>query len=54
MSKLLAASHGKAVSEQVIIASDITEELSIAVSRVTGVRLAEYHMSFAIEPIGPT
>jgi endonuclease NucS-like protein len=37
-----------------IIASDITEELSIAVSRVTGVRLAEYHMSFAIEPIGPT
>jgi len=36
-----------------IIASDITEELSIAVSRVTGVRLAEYHMSFAIELVGP-
>lgn len=36
-----------------IIASDITEELSVAVSRVTGIKLAEYHMSFAIEPIGP-
>ena len=34
-----------------IIASDISEELSIAVSRVTGVGLAEYHMSFTIELI---
>jgi hypothetical protein len=44
---------GKGPCRGFIIASDITEELSIAVSRVTGVRLAEYHMSFAIEPIGP-
>lgn len=37
-----------------IIANDITEELSIAVSRVTSVSLAKYRMSFAIELIGPT
>jgi len=44
---------GKGPCRGFIIASDITEELSIAVSRVTGVGLAEYHLSFAIEPIGP-
>jgi len=37
-----------------IIASEISEELSVAVSRVTGVQLAEYHPSFAIEPVEPT
>jgi hypothetical protein len=37
-----------------IIASDITDELSIAVSRAAGVRLAEYHMSFSIELKGST
>ena len=37
-----------------IIASEISEELSVAVSRVTGVQLAEYHLSFAIEPDEPT
>jgi hypothetical protein len=36
-----------------IIASDITEELSIAVARVPGVRLANYRMSFAVELMGP-
>ena len=35
-----------------IIASDITEELTVAVSRVSGISLAKYRMSFAIEPIG--
>ncbi len=35
-----------------IIAKDIGEELSVAVSRVSGVSLAKYRMSFAIEPIG--
>lgn len=34
-----------------IIASEITEELAIAVSRVPGVSLAKYRMSFAIEPV---
>jgi len=34
-----------------IIASEITEELAIAVARVPGVRLAQYRMSFAIEPL---
>jgi len=37
-----------------IIASDISDELSVAVSRVAGVRLAEYRMSFSVEPVGPT
>jgi hypothetical protein len=36
-----------------IIASDITQELSVAIARVPGVSLAKYRMSFAIEPIGP-
>lgn len=36
-----------------IIANEIDEELSIAVSRVVGVSLAKYRMSFAIEPIAP-
>jgi hypothetical protein len=35
-----------------IIASEITEELSVAVARVPGVQLARYRMSFAIEPVG--
>jgi hypothetical protein len=35
-----------------IIASEISEELSVAVARVPGVRLARYRMSFAIEPVG--
>jgi RecB family endonuclease NucS len=34
-----------------IIASEITEDLSIAVSRVPDVNLAKYRMSFAIEPV---
>ena len=34
-----------------IIASDITDELTIAVSRVPGVGLARYRMSFAIEAV---
>jgi len=34
-----------------IIASDITEELTIAVLRVPGVSLAKYRMSFGIEPV---
>jgi len=34
-----------------IIASEITEDLSIAVARVPGVSLAKYRMSFAIEPV---
>jgi len=37
-----------------IIASDITQELSVAIARVPGVSLAKYRMSFAIEPIWPT
>jgi hypothetical protein len=36
----------------IIIASEITEELSVAVARVPGVQLAKYRMSFAIEPVG--
>lgn len=35
----------------IIIASEITEELSVAVARVPGVQLAKYRMSFAIEPV---
>jgi hypothetical protein len=37
-----------------IIASDITQELSVAIARVPGVSLAKCRMSFAIEPIWPT
>lgn len=37
-----------------IIASEITEDLSVAVSRVPGVSLARYRMSFAIEPVEVT
>ena len=36
----------------IIIASEINDELRIAVSRVPGVGLAKYKMSFAIEPVG--
>ena len=36
----------------IIIASEITEELSVAVAGVPGVQLARYRMSFAIEPVG--
>ncbi len=35
-----------------IIASDITEELSMAVGRAPGVSLARYRMNFALEPVG--
>lgn len=34
-----------------IIASEINEELSVAVARVPGVQLARYRMSFAIDPV---
>jgi hypothetical protein len=34
-----------------IIASEITEDLAVAVKRVPGVSLARYRMSFAIEPM---
>ena len=34
-----------------IIASQITEDLSVAVSRAPGISLAKYGMSFAIEPV---
>ena len=37
-----------------IIASDINSELSVAVSRVPGVQLARYRMSFVIEPVSET
>jgi Endonuclease NucS len=43
---------GKGACRGFIIANEIDEELSIAVSRVVGVSLAKYRMSFAIEPIG--
>ena len=36
----------------IIIASEITEALSVPVARVPGVQLAKYRMSFAIEPVG--
>ncbi len=35
----------------IIIGSDITDELSIAIARVPGVSLAKYRMSFVVEPI---
>ncbi len=34
-----------------IIANDIDEQLSVAVSRVSGVSLAQYRMSFTIEHV---
>jgi hypothetical protein len=34
-----------------IIASEISDELSVAVARVPGIELAEYHLSFAIRPV---
>lgn len=34
-----------------IIASEITDELTLAVARVPGVSLAKYKMNFAIEPV---
>jgi hypothetical protein len=37
-----------------IIASDITEELTVAVARVPDVRLANYRMSFAIDLVTPS
>ncbi len=44
---------GKGPCRGIIIASEITEELSVAVSRVPGVSLARYKMNFSIEPIEP-
>lgn len=35
----------------IIIASEITEELTVAASRVPGVSLARYKMTFSIEPL---
>ena len=34
-----------------IIAREINEELSVAVARVPGVKLARYQMTFAIDPV---
>jgi len=42
---------GEAPCRGFIIASEITEELSVAVARVPGVSLAKYRMSFSIEPV---
>jgi hypothetical protein len=43
---------GQAPCRGFIIANEITEDLSVAVSRVPGVSLARYRMSFVIEPVG--
>jgi len=42
---------GQAPCRGFIIASEITEELSVAVARVPGITLARYRMSFSIEPV---
>jgi hypothetical protein len=42
---------GKGPCRGLIIASEITDDLSIAVGRVPGISLAKYRMSFAIEAI---
>jgi hypothetical protein len=42
---------GNAPCRGLILASEITEALSLAVSRVPGVSLAKYRMSFSIEPV---
>jgi len=42
---------GKGPCRGFIIASEITEDLAVAVARVPGVSLAKYRMSFAIEPV---
>jgi hypothetical protein len=42
---------GKSPCRGVIIASEITEDLIVAVARVPGVSLARYKMSFAVEPV---
>jgi len=42
---------GEAPCRGFIIASEITEDLSVAVARVPGVSLAKYRMSFSIEPV---
>jgi hypothetical protein len=43
---------GQAPCRGFIIANEITDDLSVAVSRVPGVSLARYRMSFAIEAVG--
>jgi hypothetical protein len=43
--------HGNGPCRGFIIASEMTEDLAIAVARVPGVSLAKYRMSFAIEPL---
>lgn len=43
---------GKGQCRGIIIASDIAEELAIAVSRVSGVTLFRYKMNFSVEPAG--
>jgi hypothetical protein len=42
---------GKGPCRGFIIASEITEDLAVAVARVPGVSLARYRMRFAIEPM---
>jgi hypothetical protein len=42
---------GQGPCRGLIIAGDIDDELTVAVTRVPGVRLARYRMSFAIEPL---
>ena len=42
---------GKAPCRGVIIASEISDELSLSVARVPGVQLAKYRMTFAIEVV---
>ena len=43
---------GKGPCRGIIIASDIAEELAIAVLRVSGVTLFRYHMNFSVAPVG--
>jgi hypothetical protein len=43
---------GNAPCRGIIVANEITEELVTAVSRVPGVALFRYRMSFGVEPVG--
>jgi len=42
---------GKGPCRGIIIASDITDDLALAITRVSGISLAKYQMNFSIEPI---
>jgi hypothetical protein len=44
------ANLAKAPCRGIIIASDISQELAVAVSRVAGITLFRYKMSFSVEP----